>query len=310
MSGMDHFSLDDADHYDRIQLLIVNGENMDKDDFLHTNYYVDESSHPEKAMKEASSSGRKEKGKKKQQERSSDEEDEDDVVVANSVIGCNDSISDQAEWKEPDYVVDDSIPETQIELGQIARSSQVRVSSASAEINVFRTPSSDGRLSKKRRMESGEGDDEPQFGKLQQLIFSDKVSDMQKLQKYMKNFLMSDGGGFGALLGYAGGASPSIEIGSQGTSTSRPFPSEPRIVEVEGSDGVDANLAPKGHTDEVGNSLGGGRIEIEAGKEVHDNVALDLTGASKTLCDLSEVESPHGLDPMPDFEPGGSQNLS
>ena len=170
MSGMDHFSLDDADHYDRIQLLIVNGENMDKDDFLHTSYYVDESTHPEKAMKEASSSGRKGKGKgkgkKKQRERSSDEEDEDDVVVANFVIGCDDSVSDQAEWKEPDYDVNDSIPKTQIELGQIVRSSQVRVSSAFAGINVFRAPSSDGRLSKKKRMESGEGDDEPQFGKL------------------------------------------------------------------------------------------------------------------------------------------------
>ena len=63
MSGMDHFSLDDTDHYDRIQLLILNGENMDKDDFLHTSYYVDESTHPEKAMKAASSSGRKGKGK-------------------------------------------------------------------------------------------------------------------------------------------------------------------------------------------------------------------------------------------------------
>ena len=101
MSGMDHFSLDDADHYDQIQLLIVNGENMDKDDFLHTSYYVDESTHPEKAMKEASSSERKGKGKekekKKQRERSSDEEDEDDVVFANSVIGADDSVSDQAE---------------------------------------------------------------------------------------------------------------------------------------------------------------------------------------------------------------------
>ena len=83
--------------------------------------------------------------------------------------------------------------------------------------NVFRTLASDGRLSKKRRKESGEGDDVPEFGKLQQLIFSEKVSDMQKLQKYMKNFLMSDGGGFSALPGYVGGASPVVEIGSQGT---------------------------------------------------------------------------------------------
>ena len=139
-------------------------------------------------------------------------------------------------------------------------------------------------------MESGEGDDEPQFGKLQQLIFKDKVSDMQKLQKYMKNLLMSDGGGFGVLLGYAGGVSPFVEIGSQGTSTSRPFPSELRIVEVKGSDGVDAELAPKGHIDEVGNSLGGGGTEIEAGKEVHGDVALDFTGASKMLPNVSEVE--------------------
>ena len=115
MLGIDHFSLDDADHYDRIQLLIVNGENMDKDDFLHTSYYIDESTHPEKVMKEASSSGRK--GSKKQRERSSDEEDEDDVVFANSIIGADDSISYQVEWREPDYAVDDSIPETQIELG-------------------------------------------------------------------------------------------------------------------------------------------------------------------------------------------------
>ena len=164
-------------------------------------------------------------------------------------------------------------------------------------------------MSKKRRKESGEGDDEPEFGKLQQLIFSDKVSDMQKLQKYMKNFFMSDGGGFGALPGYAGGVSPFVEIGSQGTSTSRPFPSEPRIVEVKGSDGVDADLVPKGHTDEVGNSLSGGQTEIEVGKEVHGDVALDFTGVSKLLPDVSEVEPPHGLDPMPDFEPGGSQNL-
>ena len=28
------------------------------------------------------------------------------------------------------------------------------------------------------------------------------------------------------------------------------------------------------------------------------------------LPDVSEVEPPHGLDPMPDFEPGGSQNLA
>ena len=126
----------------------------------------------------------------------------------------------------------------------------------------------------------------------------------------MKNFLMSDGGGFGALPRYTGGASPSVEIGSQGTSTSRPLPSEPRIVEVEGFDGVDADLVPKGHTDEVGNSLGGGRTEIEAGKEVHGDVVLDLMGASKMLRDLSEVESPLGSDPMPDFELGGSQNLS
>ena len=100
------------------------------------------------------------------------------MVFANSIISGDDSVSDQAEWKEPNYAVDDSIPETQIELRQIARSSQVRESSASTGNNVFRTPSSDGRLSKKRRMESGEGNDEPQFGKLQQLIFSDKVSYM------------------------------------------------------------------------------------------------------------------------------------
>ena len=271
MSGMDHFSLDDADHYDRIQLLIVNGENMDKDDFLHTSYYADESTHPEKAMKEASSFGRKRKGKgkgkKKQQERSSDEEDEDDVVFANSIIGADDSVSDQVEWREPDYSVDDSIPETQIELGRNVRSSQVRESSASAGNNVFRTPTSVGRLSKKKRKESREGDDEPEFGKLQQLIFSDKVSDMQKLQKYMKNFLMSDGRGFGALPGYASGTSPFVEIGSQGTSTSRPFPSEPKIVEVKGSDGVDTSLAPKDHTNEIGNSLSGGRTEMEVGEK-------------------------------------------
>ena len=190
-------------------------------------------------------------------------------------------------------------------MGRNARSSQVRESSTSVGNNVFRTPAS-----KKRRKESREGDDEPDFGKLQQLIFSDKVSDMQKLQKYMKNFLMSDGGGFGALLGYASGASPLVEIGSQGTSTSRPFPSEPKIVEVKGFDGVDADLAPKDYTDEIGNSLSGGRTEMEVGEEVHGDVALDFTGASKIRPDVSEVEPPHGLDPMRDFEPGGSQNLS
>ena len=126
----------------------------------------------------------------------------------------------------------------------------------------------------------------------------------------MKNFLKSNGGGFGALPGYAGGASPFVEIGSQVTSSSRPFPSEPRIVEVKGSDGVDADLAPKDHTNEVGNSLDGGRTEIEADKEVHGDVALDFTGASKMLLNVSEVEPPHGLDPMPDAKPGGSQNLS
>ena len=126
----------------------------------------------------------------------------------------------------------------------------------------------------------------------------------------MKNFLMSDGGGFGALPGYAGGASPFVEIGSQETSTSRPCPSEPRIVEVKGSDGVDADLVPKGHTNEVGISLGGSGTEIEASKEVHGDVALDFTKASKMLPDVSEVEPLHGLDPMRDFEPGGSQNPS
>ena len=91
---------------------------------------------------------------------------------------------------------------------------------------------------------------------------------------------------------------------------SRPFLSEPRIAEVKGSDGVDADIARKGHTDEIGNSLSGGQTEMEVNDEVHGDVALDFTGASKLLPDVSEMEPPHGLDPMPDVEPGGSQNLS
>ena len=34
------------------------------------------------------------------------------MVFANSVIGGDDSVSDQAKWKEPVFAVDDSIPET------------------------------------------------------------------------------------------------------------------------------------------------------------------------------------------------------
>ena len=34
------------------------------------------------------------------------------MVFANSVIGANDSVSDAAEWREPDFLGDDSISET------------------------------------------------------------------------------------------------------------------------------------------------------------------------------------------------------
>ena len=81
-------------------------------------------------------------------------------------------------------------------------------------------------------------------------------------------------------------------------------------MEVKGFDGVDVDFVPKGHTDEIGNSLSGGRTEMEVGDEVHGDVALDFTRASKLLPDVSEMEPPHGLDPMSDVEPGGSQNLS
>jgi hypothetical protein len=58
MTGMDHFGIADSEDNEKFQRLAVMAENLDKEDFFDSSYYVDEGVHPAKGSREASSSGR------------------------------------------------------------------------------------------------------------------------------------------------------------------------------------------------------------------------------------------------------------
>ena len=58
MTSMDHFAIEDMEFHDRFQTLAVGSNNLYKEDFLESSYFVDEVAHLEKVSKGATASGR------------------------------------------------------------------------------------------------------------------------------------------------------------------------------------------------------------------------------------------------------------
>ena len=44
MTSMDHFAIKDMEFHDKFQTLAVGSNNLDKEDFLESSYFVDEAS--------------------------------------------------------------------------------------------------------------------------------------------------------------------------------------------------------------------------------------------------------------------------
>ena len=58
MSGMDHFAIANSEDNSKFRNLILMAENLDKEDFLDSSYYVNESLHLTKGSRDVSTSGR------------------------------------------------------------------------------------------------------------------------------------------------------------------------------------------------------------------------------------------------------------
>ena len=153
MLGLNHFAIADEENHDRFMDLVVMSEDLDKEDFLETSYFVNERELQKMAGIESSSSR---KGKERapsldrddeeeEQEECNEEEEEETAVDLSSQGGDL-----EAAWHDP---ILDTFPEARslaMDLGDPLEGSGVRGLSTSVEERVNITPSSNIRYAKKK----------------------------------------------------------------------------------------------------------------------------------------------------------------
>jgi hypothetical protein len=167
MMGLNHFAIADEEHHDSFQDLAIMSENLDKEDFLETSYFVNERELQKRVAQDSSTPGRgassSQKGKEKvappaveeeEEEDDDDDDDEDeeeeeeeDTAMEYSSQGGEDAMG----WSDPILLTFPNAAETAINLGDPIEGSGARDSSASVGERVNLTPCSIKRRSKKRR---------------------------------------------------------------------------------------------------------------------------------------------------------------